>query len=645
VPAVSDALDFVFSQGSVPAEQLLAYLCDKKFLLILDNFEHLTEGINLLTDVLIRAPGIKFLVTSQQRLNLKEEWILDVRGLDYPADEFNGDIEKFGAVQLLLQRIRQINPMFVLTKEEKPFAVRICRLLDGMPLGLELAAAWSRLLSCREIAAHIEQDITFLSSCLYDLPDRQRSLQAVFERSWGFLASEERIVFKKLMVFRGGFSIEAAKCVAGASLAVIGSLSDKSVLHSTTMERYGVLEILRPFVNNKDVLSEPDFEKLRELHAEYFASFSQQREEKIEGSGQNSAYLEIGNEIENIRSGWEWSLHHKKLNLVGRYVESLFYFYILKGWFFSGEKELSRAVEILREQNRFMGECQDEWDAVVGRLLSFQGWFCRFLARHDDAQQLLQTSVSIFRRLCMEKDLANALYRLGNVLFDCGQREEAQRYFDENFNILKRRNDPWSLKSAMRNFGIFYLISGAFDEAQEMFESCLNICEQSGDQLTKARILTNLGLVKEIQGKPAEAMNFHRDSLTFFREIGEETSIANCLTNLGFACLVDKKLQEAEKYFWESLDIANPTRVKSYVHEALLGLASVRSQNGENEIALEIIGHISNHSTSAWNMRRVEKLLSELRPRFSEKEFIETMEKGKNNNLDYYANLFLTRGA
>jgi DNA-binding SARP family transcriptional activator len=643
VPTVADALGFVFFQESAPAEQLLAYLRDKKFLLILDNFEHLMKGVKFIADVLTLAPGIKLLVTSQQCLSLKTEWVLEVRGLEYPPDESIREIGKFGAVQLLLRRVGQIKPRFELTEDEKPFIIRICRFLNGMPLGIELVAAWSRMLSCREIAAAMEQDFSFLSTALNDLPDRQRSLQAVFERSWSFLASEEKIVFKKLTVFRSGFSVEAAKYVTGASLAVLRSLRYKSVLHGMTAERYGVFDVLRSFMNQKDALSESDYEKVRELHAEYFAAFLQQREDQFEGGGQNAAYLEIGNEFENIRSGWEWALSRNKPNLIGRYAESMFSFYYLKGWLLSGEKELARAIELLQEPDRPGNERRDEQDAVVGRLLSFRGWFCRFLARYDDARHLLQTGVSILKRLNMQKDLADALFRLGNVLFDCGQTPEAQKHFIESFDILKNRNRPGSLKYAMRNLGIFLLISGAFDEAQEAFESCLEICEQIGDRLARARILTNLGLVKEMQGKFHEAMHFHRESLAFFQEIGEETSVANCLTNLGFACLADQKRREAEKCFRQSLNIADPTGVRSNIHEALLGLAHICLQNGANEIALEITGHIFHHPTNAWNRKRVEKLLSELRPRFSEKEFMETMENGKNNNLDYYTNLFLTR--
>ena len=218
--AILQKLSPVIHEQKDPRAQLLDYVRDKQLLLVLDNLEHLLEDAALIGEVLSTAAEVKIIVTSRERLHLQWEWLYEVQGLDYPRDETETDIEHFSAVQLFLQTARRMRARFSLT-DEQPHVRRICQLVEGLPLGLELAASWIRIMACREIAQQIEHNLDVLSNQLTDVPDRHHSARAVFEYSWSLLAPEEQAVFMKLAVFPGGFRREAAEKVAGAPLSLL----------------------------------------------------------------------------------------------------------------------------------------------------------------------------------------------------------------------------------------------------------------------------------------------------------------------------------------------------------------------------------------------------------------------------------------
>lgn len=217
VSAIAEALNFSFYGGTDPKAQLLDYLCKKKMLLVLDNFEQLLTGAELLSEIVATAPQMNLLVTSRERLHLREEWGFDVIGLPFPQGQESSiesdpeALEAFDAVQLFVQRARQTKVDFHLTQKESCAVVHICQLVDGMPLALELAATWMRMMSCQEIATEIEKNLDFLSTSLRNLPTRHRSLRAVFEQSWQLLSEMERTSFKKLSVFSRRFCARGSR--------------------------------------------------------------------------------------------------------------------------------------------------------------------------------------------------------------------------------------------------------------------------------------------------------------------------------------------------------------------------------------------------------------------------------------------------
>ncbi len=327
-------------------------------LLLLDNFEHLLStptsdpapellldsmgldgeaavpqsppqtGINwrveLLSDILTAAPGVKFLVTSREVLNLQEECLYHVDGLPYPelppasspqeegsipkdSGEDWGWLEEYGAVQLFVERARRVRRDFSLF-DEAADVVRICRLVEGVPLAIELAASWAKTMPCSAIAAEIQRNLDFLATSLRNVPDRQRSMRAIFDQSWQLLTQKERDVFKRLSVLRGSFSREAAERIAGASLAILSALVDKSLMRTESRARYHIHELLRQYAALQLAQSPEDIARVYDLHCTYYADFLRSRQEEMFSSRQREMTAEIKAELDNIRAAWNWAV-------------------------------------------------------------------------------------------------------------------------------------------------------------------------------------------------------------------------------------------------------------------------------------------------------------------------------------------------
>src|SRR6185295_12236791 len=214
VSAIIDVVSAQSRSGSDLKQQLLQYLREKALLLVLDNFEHLLNGAELLSEILEAAPDVKLMVTSREVLSLQEEWRYSVAGLQYPETTAAEQPEAYSAVQLFVERARQVRRDLALA-DEQAAVIRVCRLVEGMPLALELAAVWAKALPTDEIATEIQRNVEFLSTSLRNVPQRHQSITAVFEQTWQRLSDEEQHVFSALSIFSGSFRRQAAEGVTG----------------------------------------------------------------------------------------------------------------------------------------------------------------------------------------------------------------------------------------------------------------------------------------------------------------------------------------------------------------------------------------------------------------------------------------------
>ena len=393
IPTIAESLKFSFFGQLDPKTQLLNFLREKHALLVLDNFEHVIDGAGLLIEILANALRLKIIVTSRERLNLRAEQPFEVNGLDYPdmAGATVPHIDGFSAVQLFEQAARRVNWSFALTLEQESCAVRICQLVEGMPLAVELAAAWTRVIACDEIVHEIARSFDVLSTALGGLPDRHRSLRVLFDYSWKLLNEEERNVFSRLSVFRGGFPREAAEQVAGATLRLLAALVDASFLRRTPAGRYEIHELLRQYGEEK--LSESEA-STRDRHCAYYAGFVHQREVQLQGSDQRSALDEIDAEIDNVRAGWHWAVQHDRVAELDRFMPGLTAFYEMRGFFQEATQIFDEAAQAIAQATNLIPRTSHN---LIGRLLARQAKFTALLGEFNPARQLLERSLALLR--------------------------------------------------------------------------------------------------------------------------------------------------------------------------------------------------------------------------------------------------------
>lgn len=322
VTAVADHVGFTFYGSDLPTKQLLDYFREREILLVMDNFEHLLDGATLVGEMLQAAPRVKVLVTSREKLNLSGETVFTLSGLHFPDWETPEDALDYDAVKLFMQSAQRVRPDFALQADDLTYLARICRLTGGMPLGIVLAAGWLDVMSLERIAGEIQQGIDILETDMRDVPDRQRSVRATFNYSWARLSEAEQEVFMKLSVFRGGFTSEAARMVAGADVRLLRRLVSKALVQALPDDRYEIHELLRQYGESQ--LNESDVAiAVQAAHSAFFMNFLARRETDVKGRRQVAALQEISADFENIRKAWLWSLRYERFDALDRALECL----------------------------------------------------------------------------------------------------------------------------------------------------------------------------------------------------------------------------------------------------------------------------------------------------------------------------------
>jgi predicted ATPase len=569
VSAIAEALNFSFYSGADQTSQLLNYLREKQLLLILDNFDHLLAGADLLVDILTYAPAVKIVVASRERLNLQEEYLLPLRGMSIPSngtgqkEKLAKVLEEYSAVQLFLQHARTVNPNFVPSETEQASVIRICQLLDGIPLAIELAAAWVRLLSCREIAREIERNLDFLSTSLRNVPPRHRSLRAVFDYSWQFLSAEEKRVFRQLAVFRGGFQREAAERVVETNLATLLALVDKSLLRRSDQDRFDLHAVLGQYAAEK--LNEAPQERagVQERHCDYYAAFLQQRKALLEGNKQKEALLEISVEIEAIRAGWRWAIDRGKIKAIDESLDGLFHFYDMRSWFQEGAEAFGYAARQLVGASSRGGGADEP--AADGQTVSLDRQEAAQAASHPVTRNLAEPATPVFLPQVQSLDptfqlvLAKILARQGWFTFQSGQHEPAKAMLQESLAILHHLkavpDSQRALIFSLNYLGAVHRHLGAYTSAEHYLRESISLGRAIGDQFGLSIALNILSQVAYLQGNYMQARQFGQESLAIKRTIGDRRGMAFSLINLGRVALTLSEYRQAKEHFEESLAI------------------------------------------------------------------------------------------
>jgi predicted ATPase/DNA-binding SARP family transcriptional activator/Tfp pilus assembly protein PilF len=576
-PTVASALRIPPYNSQDPKEQLLNYLRKKEALLVLDNMEHILGGSGLLVEMLQHAPDLVLLVTSRERLNLREEWVYEIEGLTYPRDERVNGRESYSAVALFQQHTRRAARGFVPDKAEMSSVVRICQLVEGMPLGVELAAAWLPVHSCGEIAQEIERNLDILTTRLRNVPERHRSIRATFEHSWQRLSETEKELFARLSVFRGGFRQEAAIVVTGATPFTLSALLDKSLIRHISSDRYDVHELLRQYAAEK--LGAQAREETQMQHARYFATFLEQQEKYLKGARQKQVLAEIASEIENARQAWRLAVSRGCAREIEQSLESLYHFFNIQGRFQEGIELFAQAIE------RWSGDAQQA--GIFGKVMSRQGALCRPLGRYQQARACLKQSLTIFKRLKIPAEQIFCLVTLANVVRNQGKGEEAERLARESLALSRQIEDRWGETISLVALGLILRYRGDMAQAKALLEESLALGRESGNQRLIMSSLNTLGDLACHRGDYAKAQVVFEECITLSRELDDQYSTAMHLNNLGTVLHILEKYTKAQLYYQESLEICHEIGDRSGRAIALSNLGEVAHVLGSDHEALE----------------------------------------------------------
>lgn len=340
--AIADALDIKLLGYEDAEPQLIRQLSGQSLLLVLDNLEHVLGGVGLVAELLAHAPGIKVLATSRERLNAQEEWLYQLWGMGVRTEDLDvDDMRKFSAIDLFERCAKKANPKFDLGRNGHD-VVRICRHLQGMPLGIELAAAWVTTIACKDIADEIEKDLGFLESRVPAIADRQRSLKAVFEYSWNRASEAVRTTFQKLSVFRGGFTRRAAEQVAGATLPILASLAEMALIRLRDSGRYDIHELLRQFAEAKLRLQPTAYDEAVHAQAVHFADMLARLEPDLKTAGQFEALDAFAADIDNVLTSWQWAISQHDVAVIDKLAMGFFLYCEMRGLAQMGNEVLRR---------------------------------------------------------------------------------------------------------------------------------------------------------------------------------------------------------------------------------------------------------------------------------------------------------------
>jgi predicted ATPase/DNA-binding SARP family transcriptional activator/tetratricopeptide (TPR) repeat protein len=560
ISSIAQALSITFETGDDPHAQLIWYLRDKELLLILDNFEQLiaADSRNFLVNLLEETPGIKILVTSRQKLNLKSEHLLRLDGLKTPnlvGFTLKIGLEKarsYSSVEFLVSTLKRNQTDISFTQENVTEMVRICQLVEGMPLALELAASWSDSLSLKNIADEVQCSIDFLKSNVEDIPDRQKSIRAVIETSWRFLDDEERKAFMHLSVFKGGFTRSAAHEVVDASILLLSRLVNKSlIIYDPKINRYRIHELIRQYGDEKLALHLTQKDKYEALHAGYYSNYLKSKNALLSSDDEYTYLREIEIDLMNVIAAWKWSISRGEVDFIAQAAAPLYEFFARSSRFQEGATLFDLATQALCSGKDHLSNETITW------ILGYQGDLCARGGDWDAGRGLLQRSLNIiessgFEGLDSRPIKAFVLLHLGAITLEL---EEARQLLQESLNLYRKLGDKHHVANALAYLGDLMRTAGELEGSRLLLEESLMIQRELGlirVTIRTLRALTTLALRK---GDLSEAGRLSQEVFDMAQNINDPDSLAASLEELGLTHIFSGRFSQAEACLKKSADI------------------------------------------------------------------------------------------
>jgi predicted ATPase/DNA-binding XRE family transcriptional regulator len=611
VAAIAQTLGVRETGGQPLLESLQTYLRGRRLLLLLDNFEQVLAAAPHLADLLSVAPQLKLLVTSRAILHLRGEQEFAVPPLNLPDLQQLPPLEalsQYAAVQLFIARALDVKPDFAITNANAPAVVEICARLDGLPLAIELAAAWIKLFPPQALLARLDRRLNVLTSRMRDLPARQQTLRHTLDWSYELLEAGMQVLFARLGVFVGGCTIAGAEAVCELSieneelsndspsrrflnaqfsmLNVIAALVDHSLLRQTVgadgEPRFTMLETIREYALER-LEQRGEADVLRRQHAHFFLALAEEADAKITGAEQSFWLGRLEQEHDNLRAALAWcQTPAGDVELGLRFGVALWWFWEIRGYFHEGRRWLEGMLAQAPARTLLRASALNG----AGALVYDQGDYAAARMFHEE-------SLALRRELGDQRGIAGSLNNLGNVAKDQGEHATARALYEESLAVIRELGDRWGIAIILNNLGNVAKDQGEHATARAFHEESLAIQREVGDQRSIATSLHALGEVALAQGDDEPAAALFEESLSGFRELGDKPGVASALHNLGNVASNQGSYAMARTLYAESLAIREELGDQRGIAVCLAGLAGVAEAHDQLERAAQLLGAVA----------------------------------------------------
>jgi predicted ATPase/DNA-binding SARP family transcriptional activator len=603
--------------GAEALEPIIAFLRDRQMLLVLDNVEQLAPHAALLERLLQACPGVRMIATSRVRLAVPKEWLLPLDGLPCPEAEDQDRIEAFDAARLFIRAAQRVEPSLVAAVEADAIA-DICRQVDGLPLALELAAAWTRALSCAAIADELRRGSELLRTVDPARPVRQASIEAVFEQSWRHLGASEQKALSRLALFHGGFTADAARSVAGVSLPVLAALFDKSLLR-----RDGSRHYLHPLVQQlaaEKLAPGDERDATAGAHSRHFLRLLAEERRKIR-HGERATLLSIDTEFENVRAGWRWALAHGPADDLARAAPSLMSYCDHRGRRAEGlallrealdgpaasvrpraaaalcgavahlEYRLDRYAESEALARRGLAGAEDCGDLATQMLcVQALGATAARVGRLDDARDWFQRVMQLARELGDATNIAATLDNLGLIERWLGRFDASLRLCEQALLQHRALGDAAGEAMCLNNFGVLHVLRNELGPARERLLEARALCERHGLPTTRSMIENNLAdVAMRVSDFDAARMHAQR-ALEVSASTGQRATAVEARQVLMRLALRSRDLAAARAELRALLEEALAIGRPAMLTHAAVRFAELLAAQGDADCAVQVIG-------------------------------------------------------
>jgi predicted ATPase/DNA-binding SARP family transcriptional activator len=671
--AIAQSLGLQAPSGNLEAE-LAAYLRPRQFLLLLDNYEHLLEAAETVAHLLQNAPRLKVLVTSRQRLYLREEWLLPIAGLSL-AEGMAGE-----AGQLFLHHAQRVNPDFTGRGEEDAIAA-ICRQVEGMPLAIELAASWMRIMPCAAIALQLVKNLDFLTTKVRNLPERHRSIRALFDGSWRLLSEFEQDVLRRVSVFQGGWMLAEAEEIAGATLPLLAGLVDKSLIRTGEHGRFDLHELVRQYAAEQ-LTASGEASRMRERHYATYLQLFRTADSHLRRPEAATWLARLEPEQDNVRAALQWALDEARYEDAAWLLVAVNGFWFLRGNGYERGRWLAQllpyrhqldadlrlalfiilyAVASSQEEFQSIDRYQDEimhlLEVCPDKLLRSSVWhfIAAYASDFSQAAAAWERSIALGRaasedpglgaEFCLWTDrefvLGYQLLAYAACLMAQGELERAMTLSMEGLKLFQARGNRYGIGDSLGNLGLMALRQGDLAQAHNRLSEVVALAVADNFHAMLCEWQPLLGLVTLYAGKATEARRLLSESLRLCLELKDKFFLARVCAYLAETALWEGELDQAVQWLGQSLTYhPDPRSITIYEVERLFIAARLASAQQHYYRAATLFGlaeqaHSHIHYMSVGPMRAlVDAALATVREALDADVFAEAFATGQLLSLD-----------